>query len=266
MGRIINIFENDSPLSKETRRVLKQKLEMAGFSVPDEFSPEAELIVCIGGDGQLLRMVHQLDFPKIPFVGVNTGHLGFFQDLHPDELDEFIFMYNQGDYTIQNLKTVEAAVEVDGTVYHQRGLNEITISCDRTHLLHLNMSIGDSFIEKFSGDGLLICTPAGSTAYNYALRGSIVDPRLDLLQVTPIAPQNTTAYRSFLFSVLLPNNLPVIIHPENAEDRGIYIVADHTSQRYDRIDKITVELSGDAIQLLRFEQYDFWKKAKSKLL
>ena len=166
MGRIINIFENDSPLSKETRRVLKQKLEMAGFSVPDEFSPEAELIVCIGGDGQLLRMVHQLDFPKIPFVGVNTGHLGFFQDLHPDELDEFIFMYNQGDYTIQNLKTVEAAVEVDGTVYHQRGLNEITISCDRTHLLHLNMSIGDSFIEKFSGDGLLICTPAGSTAYN----------------------------------------------------------------------------------------------------
>ncbi|MBQ1215830.1 MAG: NAD(+)/NADH kinase, partial [Firmicutes bacterium] len=95
---------------------------------------------------------------------------------------------------------------------------------------------------------------------------SIVDPRLDLLQVTPIAPQNTTAYRSFLSSVLLPNNLPVIIHPENAEDRGIYIVADHTSQRYDRIDKITVELSGDAIQLLRFEQYDFWKKAKSKLL
>ncbi|MBQ8589116.1 MAG: NAD(+)/NADH kinase [Firmicutes bacterium] len=266
MGRIINIFENDAPLSKETRRVLKQKLEMAGFSVPDEFDSKAELIVCIGGDGQLLRMVHQLDFPSIPFVGVNTGHLGFFQDLHPDELDEFIFRYNQGEYTIQNLKTVEAAIEVGEETFFQRGLNEITISCDRTHLIHLNMSIGDSFIEKFSGDGLLICTPAGSTAYNYALRGSIVDPRLDLLQVTPIAPQNTTAYRSFLSSVLLPNNLPVIIHPENTEDRGIYIVADHTSQRYDRIDKITVELSDDTIQLLRFEQYDFWRKAKSKLL
>ena len=64
-------------------------------------------------------------------------------------------------------------------------------------------------IEKFSGDGILVATSAGSTAYNYSLGGSIVDPRLKLLQVTPIAPMNTTAYRSFTSSILLPSDLTI---------------------------------------------------------
>ena len=264
--RIINIFENDSPVSKETRRIFKQKLELAGYAVCDGFDPEAELIVCIGGDGQLLRTLHQLEFPSNPFVGVNTGHLGFFQELHPDQLDEFIFLYNQGRCTVQKLKTVKATIEIGSEVFYQKGLNEIVITGDSSQLTHLNMSIDDSFIEKFSGDGLLICSPAGSTAYNYALRGSIVDPRLDLLQVTPMAPQNTAAYRSFTSSILLPSNRSVTIHPENKEGKGINIVADSTHRHYDWIDKITVELSDETVQLLRFEHYDFWRKVKSKLL
>ena len=264
--KIINIFENDSPLTKETRRILKQKLEHCGYAVVREFHPEAELIICVGGDGQLLRTLHQLNFPAIPFVGVNTGHLGFFQELHPNQLDEFIFLYDQGRCTVQQLKTVKATVEIGREAFCQQGLNEIVITGDQLQLIHLNMSIGDSFIEKFSGDGLLICTPAGSTAYNYALRGSIVDPRLDLLQVTPMAPQNTTAYRSFTSSVLLPASLPVTIYPEKRKNAGISVIADSISRHYDSVDQITVELSGQTVQLLRFENYDFWRKVKSKLL
>lgn len=263
---IINIFENDSSVSRETRRIFKQKLEKAGYQVCDEFRPDAELIVCIGGDGQLLRTLHQLDFPTVPFVGVNTGHLGFFQELHPDQLDEFIFLYNQGRCTVQNLKTVKATIESGSETFCQKGLNEIVITGDSSQLTHLNMSIDDSFIEKFSGDGLLISSPAGSTAYNYALRGSIVDPRLDLLQVTPMAPQNTTAYRSFTSSILLPHDCSVTIYPENKEGKGINVVADSTHCRYERIDRITVELSCETVQLLRLEDYDFWRKVKSKLL
>lgn len=264
--RIINIFENDSPLSGETRRIFKQKLEKAGYSVCDEFSPQAELIVCIGGDGQLLRTLHQLDFPSIPFVGINTGHLGFFQELHPDQLDEFIFLYNQGRCAVQKLKTVKATIEIGSQRVCRKGLNEIVITGDNAQLTHLNLFIDDSFIETFSGDGLLICSPAGSTAYNYSLRGSIVDPRLDLLQVTPIAPQSTAAYRSFTSSILLPSHRSVTIYPENRQGKGINVVADSTHFCYDGIDKITVELSEETVQLLRFENYDFWRKVKSKLL
>lgn len=264
--RRINIFTNGTTLSKETKRLLKRKLENSGFVVMKEFHPEAELIICIGGDGSFLKTLHEFEFPKIPFIGINTGHLGFFQELHPDQLDEFIFKYKQGKYEIQDLKTVKAVVTVGEEEFKHKGLNEIVIRADHSQSVHLNLSIGDSFIERFSGDGILVATPAGSTAYNYALGGSIVDPRLDLLQITPIAPMNTTAYRSFTSSVLLPPNLSVKVYPEEAKEGGILISQDGLETRYANVSEIVIEFSNSIVKLLRFENYDFWNKVTSKFL
>lgn len=263
---IINIFANSSEISRETRSVFKQKLEKSGFVVPRQFDPQAELIVCVGGDGSFLKTLHKYDFPDIPFVGVNTGHLGFFQELHPDQLDEFIFKYKQKQYEVQDLKTIKATITVRRQECVRTSLNEIVIKGGRSQLVHLNLSIGDSFIERFSGDGILAATSAGSTAYNYALGGSIVDPRLNLLQITPISPVNTTAYRSFTSSVLLPSGLPVTIYPENEDERGHLVVVDGMEQRFSRIDKITVDIGPHIVRLLRLEHYDFWTKVKSKFL
>lgn len=265
-NRRINIFTNGTEISRETRHLLKRKLEKSGYVVPRPFDPESELIFCIGGDGSFLKALHKYGFPPIPFVGVNTGHLGFFQELHPDELDEFIFKYQQGKYNVQKLKTVSATVQMETETLRYRALNEIVIKGDHSQSVHLNLSIGDSYIERFSGDGILVATPAGSTAYNYALGGSIVDPRLNLLQITPIAPMNTTAYRSFLTSVLLPAELSVTIYPEYVEDRGVMIVTDGLEHKRSKILRITIDLCDESVQLLRFEHYDFWNKVKSKFL
>lgn len=264
--RIINIFTNDNSVSKNTGKLLKQKFEKSGFVVAKDFDENAELIVCIGGDGSFLKTLHQYDFPKIPFIGVNTGHLGFFQELHPDELDEFIFKYKNNKYTLQDLKTVKAVAVGGGEKTEYKGLNEIVVKSKKSQIIHLNISIGDSFIERFSGDGILVATSSGSTAYNYSLGGSIVDPRLDLLQATPIAPMNTTAYRSFTSSIILPPDLSLKIYPESSEDRGIMIVTDGMEYDQHEIDEITIEFSETRVKLLRFENYDFWNKVKSKFL
>ena len=79
--RIINVFANDTELSQKTKKLLKQKLEKSGFFVPQEYDLNAELIICIGGDGSFLETLHKYNFPSIPFIGVNTGHLGFFQEV-----------------------------------------------------------------------------------------------------------------------------------------------------------------------------------------
>ncbi|MEG2200011.1 MAG: NAD(+)/NADH kinase, partial [Anaerovorax sp.] len=257
-------FTNETALSKETGKLLKCKLENSGFVVPITFNREAELIICIGGDGAFLATLHKYDFPDIPFIGINTGHLGFFQELHPNGLDEFIFKYRQGKYEIQNLKTVSAVFNSHGKNIELKGLNEVVIKAALS--AHLNLAIGDSFIERFSGDGLLVATPAGSTAYNYALGGSIVDPRLNLLQVTPIAPMNTTAYRSFTSSVLLPPNIAVKIYPEQSDKKDILVVCDGTENIYSNVEEISVGFSHTIVKLLRFENYDFWAKVKSKFL
>lgn len=264
--RIINIFANETELSKETKKLLKRKLEKSGFVVPQQFDLNAELIICIGGDGSFLETLHRHDFPHIPFMGINTGHLGFFQELHPGELDEFIFKYKQGKYVIQDLKTVKAVASDGKDTFTYKGLNEIVFKGARSRTVHLNVSIGDSFIERFSGDGLLVSTPAGSTAYNYSLGGSLVDPRLNLLQVTPIAPMNTTAYRSFTSSMLLPPDLSIRIYPEFPLREEMLITADGMEYNHSGIEEIEISFAATMVKLLRFEQYDFWTKVKSKFL
>lgn len=266
MDRIINIFANNDSYSIEINNLLLRKLQKSGFIVPKQFNPAAELIISIGGDGAFLRTLHKYDFPDIPFLGINTGHLGFFEELEPDDLDEFIFMYKQNKFSIQNLKTVKAAFKEADKDHAYKGLNEIVIKGCGSSMIHLNISIGGSFIERFSGDGILVCTPAGSTAYNYSLGGSIVDPRLSILQITPIAPLNTTAYRSFTSSVLLPDDLSVIIHPEYHEKSDIMIISDGLEFKHCNIEEITLGFSDTSVRLMRFEHYDFWNKVKTKFL
>jgi NAD+ kinase len=265
-NRLINIFANEDPFSLEVRKLLRRKLQQSGFTVPKQFSKDSELIVSIGGDGALLRTLHMYDFPSIPVLGINTGHLGFFQEIHPNELDEFVFLYKQGRYNIQNLKTIKAVVKDKDKEYQYRGLNEITIKADSSSTVHLNISIGNSFIERFSGDGILVCTPAGSTAYNYSLGGSIVDPGLSILQITPIAPMNTTAYRSFTSSVVLPEELSVTIHPEPREGSGFLIVSDGMEHKHSCISEVVMGFCETEVRLMRFEHYDFWTKVKTKFL
>lgn len=264
--RKISIYRNDTDVSKRTEKIFKQKLESAGFEVTDSYCSEEELIVCIGGDGAFLEAVHKYKFPSTPFIGINTGHLGFFQEISPKQLDDFIFNYQQKKYSIQTLTTVKCVAEVDGQINERMGLNEIVIKSPNSQSIHLNISIGGSFIERFSGDGILVATPAGSTAYNYSLGGSIVDPRIKLLQVTPIAPMNTTAYRSFTSSLLLPSDLSIGIMPEMNKCEGVVIAVDGMEKRYDNFKSISVAFSEETVNLMRFETYDFWSKVKSKFL
>ncbi len=264
--RIVSIFTNDTDISLKNRDVLMKKLIDRGYETSDEYSADTELIICIGGDGALIRTVHSCNFPQCPIIGINTGHLGFFQEISPDNLDAFISDYEKGEYSIQSLSTVKAAVVTeDGVRDSHLGLNEILIKGRHSYSIHLGISIGNTPIERFSGDGILVATPAGSTAYNYSLGGSIVDPRLKLLQVTPIAPMNTTAYRSFTSSILLPAELSLSVTPESSDDI-IFIVNDGMETGYSGVIKIEVTISDTHVQLMRFKNYDFWNKVKTKFL
>ena len=265
-ARVIHVVSNDKPLSKETSRVLKRKLEKNGFHIVDDFDPKADLIICVGGDGSFLNTLHRYSFPEIPVIGVNTGHLGFFQELSPYQLDEFIFRYEKGDYIIQELQLLEAAICTRTSCIEVMAVNEITIKGYMSRTVHLNISLNDSFLEKFSGDGILVATPSGSTAYNYSLGGSIIDPNLNLLQITPIAPINTTAYRSFTSSFIVPEDVTIKIHPEYTFENSVIIVADGTEHKYKEIVEINLKMSDMRAKLLRLKNYDFWNKVKEKFL
>lgn len=263
----ICIQSNGTEASRNTHSTLKTKLMSEGYTVTSHLDKNSELLVCIGGDGVILDTIHKYGFPKVPIIGVNTGHLGFFQEVESHQLDDFIFNYKNGKYKLQSLSLVEATVTTkDGHSEKLKALNEIIIRGNNYYAAHLSISIDGSFIERFSGDGLLIATSAGSTAYNYSLGGSIVDPRLNLLQVTPIAPMNTTAYRSFTSSILLPYQLTLEVIPDDIRNKQSSIIADGICSIYEDVANVKVVVSKDKVNLLRFETYDFWNKVKTKFL
>ena len=266
MSKKILIFSSGTESSVQAEKTLREKLDKEGFKIVKEIDDDVELIVCIGGDGTFLQAVHKFDFPKVPFLGINTGHLGFFQEIMPKEIEGFIINYSKGKYRLQHMQAVHGTVTRGKKEESFTGLNEILVKSNANSTIHLDISIGGGFIEKFSGDGILISTPAGSTAYN-SLGGSIVDPRLSLLQITPIAPMNTIAYRSFTSSILLPPDLSLGVVPDQDWQKGgIKIAFDGFSKEYDSIDKIEIKLSDKIVDLVRFETYDFWDKVKSKFL
>ena len=260
------IFKNEDVLTRDIYAVLSEKLAAYGYEECEDIRDGAELLICIGGDGTTLHAIHAFDFPDIPIVGINTGHLGFFQEVVPDQLDTFLTEYDAGEYTLQPTTAVQAAVTTDQGVFLYKGFNEIVLRGDYSHSVHFNISIGDSFIERFSGDGILLANSSGSTAYNYSLGGSIVDPRIKALQVTPIAPMNTTAYRSFTSSILLPPDLSLNVVPEYTKNHTTMVIADGYEHTFQDVKRINAGYSDTVVNLVRFSNYEFWDKVKTKFL
>ncbi|MGP1569799.1 MAG: NAD(+)/NADH kinase, partial [Eubacteriales bacterium] len=253
--------------SIETKNALTKKLIASGFEVSDKLQENSSLVVCIGGDGTFLEAIHKFNFPDTPFVGINTGHLGFYQELCPDQLSDFILNFQNNTYEILELSTVEALIsKKNGDIQTINCLNEIVVRGELSNIIHLDISIGSSFIQKFSGDGILVATPSGSTAYNYSLGGSIVDPRIQLMQLTPIAPMNTTAYRSFTSSLMLPVSMSLEIVPKLNVNQPIRINTDHLALCFEDIEKIEIRFSEKVVKLLAMDEYDFWGRVKSKFL
>ena len=244
MRRIITINSNQVNKSVETKKILTEKLTNAGFEVTYEFCQDAELIISIGGDGSFLKTVHDFDFTKTPIIGINTGHLGFFPEISPNHIDSFIKSYKNNDFLVQDISLLKANICTSNCNSHMYAINEVVVK----------------------GDGMIISTPTGSTAYNYAAGGSIVDPGLNLMQLTPLYPINTNAYRCFTSSIIFSSESIIKIIPEYRFEDSILIVIDGVEYRFNHMSNIEVSISDLKIKLLRMLDYEFWSRVSEKFL
>ncbi len=263
---IINIISNRNYESKKTSLELNEKLTDRGFIVKERYDYNAELNICVGGDGSFLRAVHKNRFPKVPFVGINTGHLGFFQEISPDNIDEFIEKYMNKEYIVDEILLVDAEVCTKEKCYYLSGVNEIVVKGARSKVIHLDVSIDDNHLEKFCGDGIIISTPSGSTAYNFSVGGSIIYPTLNTLQIAPLAPISSKAYRSLGNSVVVPGESTIKLKLENRYTNSTLIVNDGVEFKYDNIDHINFKISDKKIYKLIFNKDMYWSNLRSKFL
>ncbi len=265
-NRKINIISNKNLKSRKTSAQLKDKLLKAGFIVPEKYDNTAELNICVGGDGAFLRAVHRNKFPTIPFIGINTGHLGFFQEIIPTEIDNFLTKYLNKEYTVEEIHLIDTEVFTKKKVFNLTSVNELVIKATQSKVVHLDVFIDNNHLQKFSGDGIIISTPVGSTAYNLSAGGSIIYPDLKALQITPLAPISSKAYRSLIRSVVVPGDLIIKIKPELYYTNSTLILNDGMEFKYDNIKHINLKLSHKKIYQLNFNKDVYWSNLKNKFL
>ena len=266
MNKVITINSNRLEKSIMVKDILRKKLTKEGYIVSDTIKANTELVIAIGGDGCFLQTIHKFDFVDIPVLGVNTGHLGFLAELSPQQIDFFIKANKNNEYFIQSVSPIEAKINTKYKNIEITAINEIVIKNVKSRTVHLHLKVDGIKMQSFSGDGMLISTSIGSTAYNYSAGGSIVDPKLNVLQLTPIAPMNTNAYRSFTSSIILPKTSIIEISPEYEFENTILIVIDGKEYKFKHIEDVKVYKSEKKINLLRLNGYEYWHRVSEKFL
>ena len=264
--RNIYIYTNNTEQSAAAAEKAAEILSAEGYHVTGIFDGNADMILVIGGDGAFLHAIKDTGFPEVPFLGINTGHLGFFQELLPEDTEDLLRFCGGEGYRLQHCRLLEAEISDPDGIHHDYAINDICIKDMHASVARLRLSIGDNFVEHFSGDGVVIASSAGSTGYNYSLDGCIVDPRVEALQLTPIAPINSKAYRSFTSSLMFPPSYSIYVAPDVDGNKTLGIYADGRVTNRGTVDWVRVALSERKINVVRRADYDFWSKVESKFL
>lgn len=161
-----------------------------GDLVDERALTSADLLVCLGGDGTMLRAVRLLDGAPVPLLGVNVGVLGYLTEIDPPELtpalERFLLGPEVGQWQLDERMMLQVSVAGDG---EWRALNEAVVEKhDSGHTVRLLASIAGEPFTSYAADGLIVATPTGSTAYSLSARGPIVSPKHRAMLLTPVSP------------------------------------------------------------------------------
>ena len=269
MARTITFRSNELEISKKVKDIMEDKFKKNGFATSDKLECDTELVISVGGDGSFLKAARDLDFPDLPFICVNTGHLGFFAEILPDEaeIDYFIDCYQRMYFEVNEIDLLEIEILDNEGKTIKQAINELVVRGNRSRTAHLILHVNGNYMETFSGDGLIISTSTGSTAYNYSAGGSIVDNRLKIMQITPISPISTNAFRSFTSSIILPSeDSEISIIPEYKNEATIILVIDGEETKLSNVRSIKTRQSKKQVKLLRLSDYEFWDRVYMKFL
>ena len=147
----------------------------------------ADGVICFGGDGTILHMAKTATRRGLPILGVNIGTMGFMAELESGELDKLSQLVT-GDYTLDRRMMLDVTVQRDrDIIFHDIGLNDVVITKGAVaRIVHLSIQCDNVQAMECSGDGVIISTPTGSTAYNISAGGPIVEPEAKNIIITPI--------------------------------------------------------------------------------
>ena len=240
------------------------KLAQSSGLILDERNPE--IVVSIGGDGTMLQAFHSYleAIDHVAFVGIHTGHLGFFADWQVDELEQLVTLMAHKqlgqEVRIVHYPLVRVELTLASSTRTYLALNEVTIKGHEGTLV-AQVNINDQLFEMFRGDGICVSTPIGSTAYNKSLGGAIIHPTLESIQIAEIASINNRVYRTLGSPIILPKHHYCDIVPH--ANQRLKLTIDHLSQDCEEIVNIRCRVADQTVAFARYRPFPFWTRVRA---
>ena len=233
-------------------------LSVAGTIEDEDF--EADMVICLGGDGTFLRAAEKVGAKGIPILGINTGRLGFLAAVAPEEMEAALDEIYRGDYDVEERITLELSGNGYLPAAGCTALNEIAIlKRDSASMIGIHTSINGKYLTTYQADGLIVATPTGSTAYSLSNGGPIIVPQLRTVVLTAVAPHNL-----YTRPILIPDEWQLTLHIDSRNHN--YLVA-VDGRNYTCSDETVLDIrrGRHAIRIVKRRGQDFFKTLRKKL-
>lgn len=221
---------------------------------------KGSMIISLGGDGTMLTAINKCQ--NIPILGINLGHLGFLTELEITELDFFDKIF-AGDYYIDKRMVLDLEILRDGVqIVKEIALNDVIVKTENSfRIVNIEVLSDGNRVLDFGGDGVIIATPTGSTAYSLAAGGPIIEPELDVICITPICSHKLIG-KSFVFS----KNREITVKIEERNQNIVYIAVDgNNNVRINPEDIIKITKSSDYVPFIRIKGATFFDVLEQKI-
>lgn len=252
----------------ETRVCLPFEVDK-GFELPkdirfhrlDREIQNAELVICFGGDGTILHMAKTATRKNVPILGVNIGTLGFMAELESSEL-HMLAKLAKDEYSLDKRMMIDVVVQRDrDIIFHDIGLNDVVITKGAVaRIAHLSVKCDGVQALQCGGDGVIVATPTGSTAYSLSAGGPIVEPEARNILITPICAHDVMSR-----CIVASDKRSITVELVQNARRNAYLSVDGgKSVRLNMGDLVTVKKSNLETKLIRLKDRSFYDVISTK--
>lgn len=231
------------------------------FSRLDRELGNAEMVICFGGDGTILHMAKAATRRGVPILGVNIGTMGFMAELESTELAQ-LAQLAKGNYTLESRMMLDVTVQRDRDIlFHDIGLNDVVVTKGTVaRIVHLEVKCDGVTAMESGGDGVVVATPTGSTAYSFSAGGPIVEPEAKNIIITPICPHDVASR-----CIVASDQRVVTVEMVRNIRRNAYLSVDGgKALRLNMGDVVTIKKSGLETRLVRLQQRSFYDVVGAK--
>jgi len=225
----------------------------------DVMCKSADILVTLGGDGTLISAVRRSFKYNKPILGVYAGSLGFLADVKLDELELFVEKMLTGDYRMDERSILEATFLQNSKEVIQYAFNDIVLTRHSvSNMIHVETLVDGKAFNTYFGDGVIVATPTGSTAYNLSAGGPVLFPLTNVFALTPICPHSLTQR-----SVVLPGKFT--IEMKTPKERALLIIDGQDKLELEQNESLKIKLATNRVKLIHRDEFNYFDVLKEKL-